>query len=107
MAHTYEELRKMKVDGLREIAAELGDARLEGNSQMNKDHLLPVLCEVLGIDAHVHHEVVGIDKAAIKGQIKQLKVARDQALTDKDPEGLRQARREIRKLKRKLHRATI
>jgi hypothetical protein len=107
VAHTYEELRKMKVDGLREIAAASEDPRLEGNSQMNKDHLLPLLCEVLGIQAHVHHEVIGIDKAAIKGQIKELKVERDQALADKDKDRLRQARRAIRKLKHKLHRATI
>ena len=107
MAHTYEELHKMKVDQLREIAVEQDDERLQGNSQMNKDHLLPLLCEVLGIEAHAHHEVVGIDKRAIKDRIKAFKADRDKALEDRDKAGLKQARRQIRRLKRRLHKATV
>ena len=107
MAHTYEELHKMKVDQLREIAAGLDDERLEGNSQMNKDHLLPLLCEVLGVEAHAHHEVVGIDKSAIKARIKVLKGERDQAMADKDSARLKEVRRSIRHLKHKLHKATV
>ncbi|MDA0335864.1 MAG: hypothetical protein O2782_11915 [bacterium] len=107
MAHTFEELRKLKVDRLREIAAELGDARLEGNTQMNKDHLLPLLCQVLGIDMHVHHVVVGVDKKSIKARIRTLKQERDQALADKDSTRLKQVRRKIHKMKRNLHKATV
>jgi len=107
MAHTYEELRKMKVDQLRELASGLGDERLEGNSQMNKDHLLPLLCAVLGVEAHAHHEIVGLDKSSIKGRIKALKVDRDQAMADKDKTRLKEVRRQIRKLKHQLHKATV
>ena len=107
MAHTYEELHKMKVDQLREIAVGLDDERLQGNTQMNKDHLLPLLCQVLGIETHAHHEVVGIDKKGIKSQIKALKVERDKALADHDKVQIKQVRSQIRRLKHKLHKATI
>ena len=107
MAHTFEELRKMKVDRLREISGSLGDARLEGNTQMNKDHLLPLLCQVLGIDTHAHHEVVGVDKKTIKNRIKTLKQERDRALADKDSTRLKQVRRKIHRMKRNLHKATV
>ena len=107
MAYTYEELRKSKVDRLREVASELDDARLEGNTQMNKDHLLPLLCQVLGIDMHAHHEVVGVDKRSIKDHIKALKGERNQAMADKDKTRLKQVRREIHRMKRKLHKATV
>ena len=80
MAHTYEEMRKMKVTQLREIADALQDERLQGHNSMNKEHLLPILCQVLGVEAHAHHEVVGVDKGAIKGRIRTLKV--EDNLTD-------------------------
>lgn len=107
MAHTYEELHKMTVDELRQIAAALDDARLEGNTQMNKDHLLPLLCRVLGVEAHAHHEVVGVDKGAIKAQIRALKSTRDEAIAAGDGAQLRQVRRRIHRLKRALHKAAV
>jgi len=107
MAYTYQELHHMKVTALREIADGLDDERLEGNSQMNKDHLLPILCDVLGVESHAHHEVVGIDKASIKGQIKALKAARDEAVAAHDKTRTKAARREIHHLKRKLHQSTV
>ena len=48
MAHTYDELRRKTVAELREIAKDT----VQGSSQMNKDHLLPVLCQALGIETH-------------------------------------------------------
>ena len=68
MAHTYEELKSMTVAQLREVAKETGEVR--GYSSMHKEHLLHELCVVLGIEEHVHHEVRGIDKAAIKARIR-------------------------------------
>lgn len=107
MAHTYEELRKMKVDQLRQIAAGLDDPRLQGNTQMNKEHLLPLLCQVLGIEAHAHHVVVGVDKGSIKARIRALKSARDEAIAAGDGEQLRQVRRRLHHLKRALHKAAV
>lgn len=107
MAYTYEELHHMKVTALREIANGLNDERLEGNSQMNKEHLLPILCEVLDVETHAHHEVVGIDKATIKSQIKALKAERDKAVEAHDSARTKQVRRQIHHLKRRLHQFTV
>lgn len=107
MAHTYDELHGMTVAQLREIADDIEDERLQGHSSMHKEHLLPRLCEVLGVEAHVHHEVVGIDKASVKAQIKALKGDRDTALEAKDPKQLKRIRRQIHRLKRQLHKATV
>ena len=62
---------------------------------------------VLGVEAHAHHEVVGIDKASVKAQIKALKGDRDTALEAKDPKQLKQIRRKIHRLKRQLHKAMV
>jgi len=107
MAYTYEELHHMKVAELRTIADGVEDDRLEGNSQMNKDHLLPILCEALGVETHAHHEVVGIDKASIKGQIKALKAERDKAVEAHDRVRTKKVRRQMHHLKRKLHKFTV
>ena len=108
MAHTWEELHKMPVKRLREIAEELGDhEELHGYLTMHKDSLVPALCHVLGIEDHAHHEVVGIDKATVKAQIRELKVQRDEALAAKDSVELKRIRRRIHRLKRKLHKATV
>ena len=108
MAHTWEELHKMPVKRLREIAAELGDQdELHGYSTMHKEHLVPALCHVLGIEDHAHHEVVGVDKAAIKAQIRELKGKREEALAAGDSVQLKRVRRKIHRLKRRLHKATV
>ena len=70
MAHTYHELKEKTVADLREIAKGIEHEAVEGATQMNKDHLLKALCTALGIDMHEHHEVVGVDKAAIKVKIR-------------------------------------
>lgn len=107
MAHTYEELHKMTIAQLRDIAAGIEDERLQGHSQLHKEQLLPLLCEVLGIEAHVHHEVVGIDKSKVKAEIRALRAERDQALEVKDHDELRRLRRKIHRLKGRLRRATV
>ena len=71
--YSYEQLHKMTVGELREIAAGIEDERLQGHSQLHKEQLLPILCQVLGIEAHAHHVVVGIDKAPINQEIRSLK----------------------------------
>jgi len=107
MAHTYEELSKKTVEQLREIAKELEHPAVQGYSQMNKEHLLPALCKALGIEAHGHHHVVGVDKTAIKKRLRELKGAREKALEARDHQKLKQVRREIHHLKRRVRAATV
>ncbi len=107
MAHSYEELKGMTVAQLREIAAVTEHEALQGYTQLNKDHLLSALCSALGVEAHAHHEVKGINKSTIKAQIRKLKEKRNEALAAHDHKELKSVRREIHHLKRKIHRATI
>lgn len=107
MAHSFEELKKMNVNELREVAKSIEHEAVKGYTQLNKEHLLEAICTALNIDMHVHHEVVGIDKSKIKREIKDLKKLRDQAIADKKPKDLKRIRGKIRKLKRTLHRATV
>ena len=103
MAQTYHELKGMTIQELREIAkgVENQDA-VQGYSQLNKEHLLPALCKALGIPIHEHHEVVGIDKAAIKAQMRELKKKRDAALEAHDSDTLKSVRRQIHRLNRQI-----
>lgn len=107
MAHTFEELKKNTVAELREIAKDLEHEAVQGYSSMHKADLLHAVCTALGLDEHVHHDVVGVDKAALKAQIKSLKQQRDAALESRDSEELRRVRRQMHRLKRKIRRATI
>lgn len=105
MSYTYQELRHTKMGDLRKIAEGLDHEAVHGYTQLHKDQLLLAVCKALGIDAHEHHEVVGINKRAIKTQIRELKVKRAAALHA--PKELKQVRREIHILKRALHKATV
>ncbi len=102
--YTFADLKKKNVTQLRDIAKEIG---IDGSSQMNKEHVLEKICEKLHIDMHVHHEVVGVDKAAIKKQIRELKKERDKYLEEKNGEALRLVRRRIKRLKTKLRSAAV
>lgn len=107
MAYTYQELKKKTVAELREIAKGIENEAVKGYSQLNKEHLLLGLCKALNIDHRVHHVAHGIDKAKLKGQIKQLKQARDEALksTEKDYVKLSIIRSKIHRMKRELRKA--
>ena len=107
MTHTYEELKVKSVAELREIAAGIEHEAVQGYTQLNKDHLLPAICKALGIDAHVHHHVVGIDKTGIKTKIHELKKKRDEILASKDRAELKGVLRQIHDLKRRMRRATV
>lgn len=107
MAHTYHELKEMTVAQLRDIAKDIDHEAVKGATQMNKDHLLKGLCTALGIEMHEHHEVVGIDKAAIKGKIRALKKRRDEILASKDRKELGGVLRQIHAFKRTIRRATV
>jgi len=102
MAYTYHELKGKTIQELRDIAKDLDHEAVKGASQMNKDHLLPALCQALGIDAHEHGAVVGIDKAAIKAQMRELRQQRAAALDKRDAEKLRTVRRHLHSLNHQL-----
>jgi len=106
MAHTFEELKHQTVAELREIAKGIEHEAVQGYTQMNKEHLLVAISKALGIQ-HEHHEVVGVDKASIKGRIKDLKKKRDEALAAHDHSQLKVVRRTIHRLKRQIHKATV
>lgn len=103
--HTWEDLHKKTVADLREIAKGVDHPAVKGYSQMNKEHLLPALCEALGIETHAHHEVVGIDKRAVKARIRSLKEERQKALEAGDRVQLKAVRRRIHRLKRRMRAA--
>lgn len=103
--HTWEDLHKRTVADLREIAKGIDHPAVKGYSQMNKEHLLPAICEALGIEAHAHHEVVGIDKSAVKAKIRALKEDRAKALEAGDRKELKAVRRRIHRLKRRMRAA--
>jgi hypothetical protein len=107
MAYTFEELRHKKVAELRQVAAELGEEVIQGALQMNKEHLLEAICKALNLEMHVHHKVVGVDKAAIKAEIRKLKKQRDAAIAEKKKDELIKTRRKIRNLKKTLRRSIV
>jgi DNA polymerase III epsilon subunit-like protein len=103
MAHTYEELKRKTIAELRDIAKGVENQEaVQGFSQLNKEHLLPALCKALGIDTHGHHHVEGIDKAAIKAKMYELKKKRDSALEAHDGDTLKSLRRQIHRLNRQI-----
>jgi hypothetical protein len=107
MTYTYEELTHKTIDELRDIAKGIEHDAVKGYTQMNKEHLLPALLTALHIERHVHHVVVGIDKTALKAQIRQLKGDRDKALEKGDHAALRVTLRKIHHLKRRIRAATV
>lgn len=106
MAHTFEELKHKTVADLRELAKGIEHEAVQGYTQMNKEHLLVALSRALGIQ-HEHHEVIGVDKASIKSRIRQLKAKRQAALAAHDHAQLKAVRRNIHRLKRQIHKATV
>ena len=107
MTHTYEELHKKTLAELREIAKGIEHEVVKGYTQMNKEHLLPALMTALGIERHAHHEVVGLNKTTVKGEIRKLKLERAKALEKDDHEALKLVLRKIHRLKRRIRAATV
>ena len=101
----FHQLRSMTIEQLREVAESVEG--LTGFTQMRKQQLLEQVCQHLKIPMHEHHDVVGIDKGAIKRQIRELKHQRDAALEAHDHDELRRVRRHIHRLKRRIRRATV
>jgi hypothetical protein len=107
MAYTYHELKEKTVAELREIAAGSDHEAVQGYSQLNKEHLLVALCKAFNVDMHEHHQVKGVDKTTIKAQIKELKTKRDAAIAAHDSKQLKDIRRKMHELRRKIKRALV
>lgn len=107
MEHTYKDLKKKTVAQLREIASGLDHEAIKGYTQLNKEHLLEAMCKALGIDTHEHREVVGLDKAAIKLKMREMKKKRAEAEAAHDRKQLKFTRHQIRALRRKIKKATV
>jgi DNA-binding IclR family transcriptional regulator len=107
MAYTFDELTTKRVAELREIAKDIDHEAVHGYSTMHKEQLVRGLCTALGIEAHEHHHVIGIDKSGVKRRIRELKAQRDAALEAHDHAQLQVVRRQIHRLKHKLRDATI
>ena len=102
MAYTYHDLKDKTIQELRDIAKDVQHDAVQGYSQMNKEHLLPALCKALGVDAHEHHGVAGIDKPAIKAKMRELKKKKDAALAAHDSAATKSLRRQIHRLNRQI-----
>jgi hypothetical protein len=106
MEYTYEQLKHKTAAELKEIAKGIDHEAVQGYTQLNKDHLIAAISKALGIQ-HEHHSVVGVDKAAIKARIREMKKKRADALSAHDHAQLKVARRTIHRLKRQIHKATV
>ena len=106
MAFTIEELKHKNIAELREMAKGLEHEAVQGYTQLNKEHLVIALAKALGIQ-HTHHDVIGVDKAQIKKRIRELKVKREAALPSHNHAELKAVRRNIHRLKRQIHKATV
>ena len=106
MAFTIEELKHKNIAELREMAKGMEHEAVQGYTQLNKEHLVVALAKALGIQ-HTHHDVIGVDKVSIKKRIRELKVKREAALAAHNHAELKAVRRNIHRLKRQIHKATV
>lgn len=107
MAYTYDQLSKMTASQLKDLAHQHETDELQGVAMMHKDKLLPLLCNVFGIEVP-HHHVEGIDKTKVKLEIRALKKKRDEILSTKEgKDQLGEIRRKIHELKRELRRHMV
>lgn len=106
MTHTFPELKHKTLVELKEIAAGIEPA-VQGYTQMNKEHLLVAICTALNIDMHVHHEVKGIDKSAVKAKIREWQKKRDEALAAGDRKTLKVALNHIHSYKHQLRKSMV
>ena len=107
MAHTYHELKEKNIGDLRDIAKDITHEAVQGYTQLNKEHLLLAICKALSIPVHEHHDVVGIDKLALKAKIRALKKERDAAIEAGDHARLEAVRSHIHGLNRQIRKHMV
>jgi rubrerythrin len=107
MSYQYKELKHERMADLRQIASKIEHEAVQGYTQLNKQQLLDALCKALNIDKHEHHDVVGVDKAKVKAEIRDLKKKRDEAIKAHNHVEIKSIRREIHKHKRAIRKALV
>jgi len=103
--YTFDQLKHLTVVEMRKIASGIKHEAVQGYTQLNKEHLLKALCTALDIPLHAHHDVIGLDKAKIKGELRTLRQERDKAIEAHDPAALKVIRRKRHRLNRQIRRA--
>ena len=103
--YTFDQLKHLTVVEMRKIASSIKHEAVQGYTQLNKEHLLKALCTALDIPLHAHHDVIGVDKAKIKGELRLLKQERDQAIEAHDAAAHKVIRRKRHHLNRRIRRA--
>lgn len=103
--YTFDQLKHLTVVEMRKIASGIKHEAVQGYTQLNKEHLLKALCTALDIPLHAHHDVIGVDKAKIKSEMRALRQARGQALDAHDSAALKVIRRKRHRLNRQIRRA--
>ena len=107
MAYTHHDLKVKTIAELREIAKGIQHEAVQGYTQLNKDHLIVALCQALNVPMHEHHDVVGIDKSAIKAQMKALKATVADAIEGGDRARIKALRRQIHGLNRQIRKHQV
>lgn len=106
MAYTYDELHKKTIAELREIAKGVEDESVKGFTQMNKEHLLPLLCKALKVEMHPHVVAAGV-RRGLKAKVRQLKKRQRDALKAKEYAKMPALKRGIHNLKRELRKTIV
>jgi N-acetylglucosamine kinase-like BadF-type ATPase len=96
----WHDLHKMKVTELREMAKE--KLEMQGVSGLNKEQLVEALASAMGIPKP-HKVVESATKGTIKAKIRELKAKRVEAARKGDKKSKEFLRKQIHRLKRKLH----
>ncbi len=99
---SYEDLKKKTVAELRDMAKGLTHEAVQGYTQMNKEHLLPALCNALGIEHAHHHVEAGFDKSKMKIRMKMLRADRAKALEVHDSAKLKVIRTELHAINHRI-----
>lgn len=100
--YSYHDLKLKTIQELRDIAKDVQHDAVQGFSQMNKEHLLPALCQALGIDAREHHVAHGAEKGSAHARMHELKKKRQEAIAAGDHAALKVIRREYHHWNHKL-----
>lgn len=97
-------LERMTVTKLKEEALKFPE-QIKGVHGMKKSQLIAALRQAYGIPVE-ERKAAPLEKGEIKQRIRGLKLKRDGALEAKNRTELREVRRQIKRLKRKLRRAS-
>ena len=103
--YTFDQLKHLTVVEMRKVASSIKHEAVQGYTQLNKEHLLKAICTALDIPLHAHHDVIGVDKAKIKAELRALGKERDAALGAHDAAALKVVRRKRHRLTRQIRRA--